>query len=80
MEKGKEENMSSNKIHFTEHQLRILQLWEECATTKDIAAKLKISPHTVVTHLRRMRKKLGVNRTFEVYLFLKKEGKIRENS
>lgn len=59
------------KVHFTEHQLLILQLWSEHARIKQVAEEMDLSEHTIQTHLKRMRRKLGVNRTFDVYKYVK---------
>ncbi len=63
-----------NNIRFTDRQILILQLWEECTTTEEIAFQLGVSTHTIITQLKRMRKKLSVHRTFEVYKYVKDKG------
>lgn len=55
---------------FTDRQLEIIFEWAENKSTALAAEKLNISEHTLHTHLKRMRRKLGVNRTFDVYLHL----------
>lgn len=61
----------TNVIKFSKRQLEIIRLWEESDNSKVIAQKLGISVHTVRTQLKRMRNKLNVNRSFEVYKYLK---------
>lgn len=56
-------------VEFTGHQLSILRLWAEQDSIAAIARALELSEHTVQTHLKRMRRKLKVNRTFEVYKY-----------
>lgn len=55
---------------FTEKQLAVIRQWSEQPSEAKIAEALGISEHTVHTHLRRLRAKLGVKRTFEVYKYL----------
>ena len=63
--------LNKKEVPFTERQLLIMKLWEELENTEEIALKLGVSVNTIVTHLRRMREKLGVKRTFEVYKYIK---------
>lgn len=58
-------------VKFTERQLHIIKCWSEVGGEKEIAKVLGISVNSVHTHLRRMRKKLVVNRTFDVYKYAK---------
>jgi DNA-binding CsgD family transcriptional regulator len=48
---------------LTARQLQILQLKAEGATRDDIGALLAISPHTVKTHLERIRIRLRARNT-----------------
>ena len=57
------------KIQFTDKQLTILKLWAQCDTIAEVAVKLQLSVNTVQTQLKRMRKKLGVTRTFDLYKY-----------
>jgi len=74
----KKENKHSDKatIRFTDHQLKVLQCWADSATIAEAATKLRISENTMQTLLKRMRKKLGVTRTFDVYRYVKEQGYI----
>lgn len=56
-------------IPFTDRQLEILQLWSEQPKIKNIGEVLGISESTVQTQLKRMRNKLNVSRTFDVYKY-----------
>lgn len=70
--------MESQPTHglkiFTDKQLEIIRCWSELPNEAAIAEALGLSEHTVHTHLRRMRAKLGVSRTFEVYKHLIEKG------
>lgn len=55
---------------FTKRQLEVIEAWSVCATIAEAAQHLKVSEHTVHTHLRRLRAKLQVHRTVDVYLYL----------
>lgn len=57
------------EIRFTKRQLTILKLWAKCNTIAEVAMNLQISVNTVQTQLKRMRKKLGVTRTFDLYKY-----------
>jgi DNA-binding CsgD family transcriptional regulator len=59
---------------FTEHQRAIIREWSRQPSIAAVAEALELSEHTVQTHLKRMRRKLGVNRTFDVYRYLNGEG------
>jgi DNA-binding CsgD family transcriptional regulator len=62
---------STETIHFTQHQIKIIQIWAEQPSISQAAQKLNLSEHTVQTHLKRMRNKLGVSRSFDVYRYMK---------
>ncbi len=64
------------KEQFTTRQLLILQLWAEKQSIIDIAHELGVSKNTVSTQLGRLRRRLGVNKTFLVYKFVKDKGMI----
>ncbi|MCB0598280.1 MAG: hypothetical protein H6557_15150 [Lewinellaceae bacterium] len=59
---------------FTDHQLLILKTWAEQPSIGQVAAELNLAENTVQTHLRRMRSKLGVSRTFDVWQHVKEQG------
>lgn len=66
----KEHTPSSETIAFTQHQVKIIRTWAEQPSILHAAQKLNLSEHTVQTHLKRMRSKLEVNRTFDVFLYM----------
>jgi DNA-binding NarL/FixJ family response regulator len=49
-------------LHITDRERQILELVASGATDREIAAKLKISEHTVHSHLDRLRSKTGSHR------------------
>ena len=64
---------SSETIHFTQHQITIIKTWAEQPSISHTAHKLNLSEHTVQTHLKRMRHKLNVSRTFDVFRYMQKQ-------
>ncbi len=64
-------------IKFTERELVILGRWAEGHRIDQIAAECSISKHTVRMHLRKMRLKLNVSRTFDVYRYARDNNLIR---
>ena len=72
MEEQKKEN--GNAPEFTADQLLILKTWAEQPGIRQVAAELNLAENTVQTHLRRMRSKLGVSRTFDVWQHVKEQG------
>lgn len=70
-----EENPSDDRtVRFTDKQLAVLACWGEVSGEAAIAEEMGISIHTVHTHLRRMREKLGVKRTFDLYKYALERG------
>lgn len=61
---------------FTDRQKEVIRCWAREKSIPAAAKELAISEHTLNTHLKRMRRKLGVHRTFEVYLYLLRAGKL----
>ena len=61
-------------ISFTPRQLQVIEEWATQQSVAQAADQLKITESTFLTHLKRMRGKLGVNRTVDVYLFVLREG------
>jgi DNA-binding CsgD family transcriptional regulator len=51
----------SEQTPLSKREREILQKIANGATTKEVAAELGISPHTVKTHLERIFEKLGAN-------------------
>ncbi|TXB69452.1 helix-turn-helix transcriptional regulator [Phaeodactylibacter luteus] len=56
-------------VYFTPHQLHILEVWSNNRTLEDTATACGLSVHTINTHLKRMRKRAGVNRTFDLWKY-----------
>lgn len=71
--KQNKQSESEQEALFTSHQREIIREWSRQPSIVAVAEALGLSEHTVQTHLKRMRRKLGVNRTFDVYLHLNKE-------
>lgn len=57
-------------VIFTEWQVNVIKSWSKYETISEAAEELGISEHTLNTHLKRMRKKLNVTKTFQVYKLL----------
>jgi DNA-binding CsgD family transcriptional regulator len=66
-------NDETNDCEFTPYQIRIIDNWAKLKTSASAAAALGIKEQTVLTHLRRMRLKLGVKRTVDVYIYMVQE-------
>jgi DNA-binding CsgD family transcriptional regulator len=64
---------NKENVYFTKRQLAILRSWADSPTIASAAERLHISEHTVQTILKRMRKKLDVSRTFDVYKYAVEE-------
>lgn len=65
------------KVRFTAHQITIIQKWADCASVAKAAEELNIQPATLETHLKRLRRKLGVHRTFDVYRYMLLQGLVK---
>jgi DNA-binding NarL/FixJ family response regulator len=63
-------NGNEEKKVFTKRQIEVMEAWSACTSMAEIADHLEVSEHTVHTHLRRLRAKLKVHRTVDVYLYL----------
>jgi|GEM_PF-1887286 len=61
---------SSASFVFSKRQLEVIAAWGVCPDPAKVAQQLDMSVHTVQTHLKRMRRKIGVHRTVEVWLWL----------
>lgn len=68
----KPQSKKQSPVNFTSRQIRVIEAWAKYPTIAIASEELKISEHTFQTHLRRMRKKIKVTRTFDVYNYLKK--------
>ena len=65
---------------FTEREKEIILACRDGLMSKEIAAHLGISPHTVNVHKRNIFSKLGINNTMEMVQYALKKGIIRVNS
>jgi len=55
-------NLSTKYINLTPTQIRIAHLIKEGKTTKEIGEMMTVSPRTIETHRKNMRKKLGIEK------------------
>lgn len=55
---------------FSDRQIEIITQWADAKSASEASLNLGIAEHTYRTHLKRMRAKLKVNRTFDVYRHL----------
>lgn len=69
-----QQKASLRDAHFTEHQLSVIRAWADYETAHQAAAALGLRESTLQTHLKRMRAKIGVSRTFGVYQYLTNKG------
>lgn len=76
---GENSQHSCDPINISERELEILQLVAEGLTTKQIAEKLHLSFHTVMTHRKNMMAKLGINNTAGLIIYAVKENLISPN-
>ena len=76
---GNETDHGCEPVNISERELEILQLIAEGLTTKQIADKLHLSFHTVMTHRKNMMAKLGLNNTAGLIVYAVKENLISPN-
>jgi len=62
---------------FSPREREIITLCGEGLICKEIAARLQISPNTVITHKERIFRKLGINNTMEMVKYALKKGIIK---
>ena len=55
-------NLSAKYISLTPTEFRVAHLIKEGKTTKEIGAMMTLSPRTIETHRKNMRKKFGIER------------------
>ena len=63
-------NLSAKYVNLTPTQIQVANLIKEGKTTKEIGAMMTVSPRTIETHRKNMRKKLGIE---------KKKGNLRSH-
>ena len=59
---------------FSARQVEVMIHWVHIPSASEAARALNIAEDTYRTHLKRMRGKLGVSRTFDVYRYMVAEG------
>lgn len=69
----------SSKL-ITQREREVLKLWGEYMNVARIAEELQVSVHTVQTHLKRTRKKMGVSKTIWAWRQLYMPGGANEGS
>lgn len=62
--------MSKPEVTFTPYQVYIIEQWAKTQSIAGLAQAIDRSEHTVQTQLKRMRRKISVNRTFDVYQYM----------
>jgi DNA-binding NarL/FixJ family response regulator len=70
---------SCEPVTISERELEILQLVAQGLTTKQIAEKVHLSFHTVMTHRKNMMGKLGINNTAGLIIYAVRENLISPN-
>jgi DNA-binding NarL/FixJ family response regulator len=76
---GNSTSLGCEAVTISERELEILHLIAEGLTTKQIAAKLHLSFHTVMTHRKNMMAKLGLNNTAGLITYAGRENLISPN-
>lgn len=76
---GNETDHGCDPVNISERELEILQLVAQGLTTKQIAEKLHLSFHTVMTHRKNMMNKLGINNTAGLIIYAVRENLISPN-
>jgi len=74
---AKKNTLTPSRDEFTEREREIINLCRNGMMSKEIAAKLGISPGTVNTHKNNIFKKLNINNTMEMVQYALKKGIIR---
>jgi len=62
------------KVNFTDRQVEVIKCWIAYQSAAQAAKELDIKEDTFQTHLKRMRRKLEVHRTVDVYVYMCQEG------
>ena len=70
----KNDESPASTVSFTAHQIQVVRKWAELRSSSAAAAALNVKEQTILTHLRRMRLKLGVHRTVDVYVYMVQNG------
>ena len=70
---------SCEGLHITEREMEIITLVAEGLSNKEVADKLFLSTHTVITHRKNIMNKIGVNNTAGLVLFAVRENLVSPN-
>lgn len=76
---GEESDHGCDAVNISGRELEILQLVAQGLTTKQIADKLHLSFHTVMTHRKNMMNKLGIKNTAGLIIYAVRENLISPN-
>lgn len=76
LESGENKNTSAEPSTLTQSEIEIVKLIADGHTTKEIALKKHISPHTVMTHRKNIFRKLEINNVSELIMFAVRKGLI----
>ena len=77
--KGNPSEHTCEPVSISERELEILQLVAQGLTTKQIAEKVHLSFHTVMTHRKNMMGRLGINNTAGLIIYAVRENLISPN-
>jgi len=66
--------LAQENPRFSERELEVLRVWSSTDSIEYATDTLSISERTIETHLKNMRRKLGVRRTMDVVLYAKGKG------
>ncbi|GAB5539340.1 MAG: response regulator transcription factor [Salibacteraceae bacterium] len=78
-DKDSDKHYSCEPVTISERELEILQLIAQGLTNKQIAEKIHLSFHTVMTHRKNMMNKLGINNTAGLIIYAVRENLISPN-
>ena len=70
-------NEKPTVIQFTDRQLHVIECWANFGSVTEASRVLGISENTFQTHLKRLRTKVAVSRTVDVYRYMLYNGHIR---
>jgi DNA-binding CsgD family transcriptional regulator len=77
LEKGNKTDYSCKGLNISQREGEVIKLVAEGFTNKEIAEKLFLSPHTVLTHRKRIMAKLGIGNTAGLVMYAIRENLIR---
>lgn len=65
-----DDNLQKEEMFFTDRQIEIIEGWSKTSSIGVLSEELGIQESTVQTHLRRLRERINVQRTVDVYLYM----------